>query len=85
MKFNYLVIAVLLLVTNLTAQVSTQWGPDGFVKIENGSGGFMAGLDPGDRFSRDHDVAGDINGDGILDLVVGARSDDDGQTDAGAV
>ncbi|MDA8896335.1 integrin alpha, partial [Bacteroidia bacterium] len=28
---------------------------------------------------------GDINGDGIIDLVVGARSDDDGATDAGAV
>jgi len=85
MNLNYSVIIVLLFVTNLTAQVITQWGPDGFVKIENGSGGFMAGLDPGDRFSRDHDQAGDINGDGIIDLVVGARSDDDGATDAGAV
>jgi hypothetical protein len=71
--------------TNLIAQVTTQWGPDGFVKIEEGSGGFNATLDPGDRFSRDHDQAGDINGDGVLDLVVGARSDDDGATDAGAV
>lgn len=70
---------------NLHAQISTQWGPDGFVKIENGSGGMMAALEPGDRFSRDHDQAGDINGDGIIDLVVGARSDDDGATDAGAV
>ena len=60
-------------------------GPDGFVKIENGSGGFNANIVGGDRFSRDHDQAGDINGDGIIDLVVGARSDDDGATDAGAV
>lgn len=67
------------------AQVTTQWGPDGFVKIEEGSGGFNLALDAGDRFSRDHDQAGDINGDGIIDLVVGARSDDDGETDAGAV
>lgn len=71
--------------TALNAQPSTQWGPDGFVKIEEGSGGFFATLDPGDRFSRDHDLAGDINGDGIFDLIVGARSDDDGATDAGAV
>ena len=70
---------------NINAQISTQWGPDGFVKIENGSGGMIADLEPGDRFSRDHDQAGDINGDGIIDLVVGARSDDDGATDAGAV
>jgi hypothetical protein len=55
------------------------------VKIENNSGGFVANLDSGDRFSRDHDQAGDINGDGVIDLVMGARSDDDGATDAGAV
>ncbi|MFK8165744.1 MAG: integrin alpha, partial [Lewinella sp.] len=66
------------------AQTAIQYGPDGFVEIEDGANGLFAGLDNGDRFSRDHDVAGDINGDGVLDLVVGARSDDDGQTDAGA-
>ena len=45
----------------------------------------MASLESGDRFGRDHDSAGDINGDGIIDYVVGARSDDDGAIDAGAV
>ena len=76
---------LLIMVTLINAQNLTQYGPDGFVKIEEGLNGFVATLDSGDRFSRDHDVAGDIDGDGILDLVIGARSDDDGQTDAGAV
>ncbi|MGY8846629.1 MAG: T9SS type A sorting domain-containing protein [Bacteroidia bacterium] len=71
--------------TYLRAQVTTQWGPDGYVKIENGSGGMSADLEPGDRFSRDHDQSGDIDGDGVIDLVIGARSDDDGAMDAGAV
>lgn len=88
MKFSILkllVLAVLFSSNNLSGQVSTQWGPDGFVKIENGSNGMEANLEPGDRFSRDHDQAGDINGDGVIDLVIGARSDDDGATDAGAL
>lgn len=89
MKWNNFTIllaaAMLAVVSFAQAQTYTQYGPDGFVKIEEGSGGFYANIDNGDRFSRDHDVAGDINGDGVLDLVVGARSDDDGQTDAGAV
>ncbi len=61
------------------------YGAEGFVIIENGSGGLLADLDPGDRFGRDHDAIGDLNGDGVIDYVVGARSDDDGETDAGAV
>jgi hypothetical protein len=80
-----LLICFISITSIIQAQVTTQWRSDGFVKIEEGSGGFFATLDAGDRFSRDHDQAGDINGDGIIDLVVGARSDDDGATDAGAV
>ena len=66
------------------AQSITIYGPDNFITIEEGSGGFVADLDAGDRFGRDHDGIGDVNGDGIDDIIIGARSDDDGQTDAGA-
>lgn len=59
--------------------------PEGVVTISEGSGGLLANLESGDRFGRDHDKIGDVNGDGITDLVVGARSDDDGAVDAGAV
>jgi len=61
------------------------FGPDSFIRLASGEGGFDAIIDSGDRFGRDHDRAGDINGDGVVDLVFGARSDDDGATDAGAV
>ncbi|WP_424000161.1 integrin alpha [Maribacter sp. IgM3_T14_3] len=65
--------------------VESYYQAEGFVTIENGSGGLVANLDPGDRFARDHDVIGDVNGDGVIDYIIGARSDDDGAVDAGAV
>ncbi len=58
---------------------------EGFITIENGFGGLVADLDSGDRFARDHDAIGDVNKDGVIDYVIGARSDDDGGVDAGAV
>lgn len=68
-----------------STSLTSFFGPDNFVRIADGEGGFAEGeLDAGDRFARDHDQAGDINGDGITDLIVGARSDDDGGTDRGA-
>ncbi|MFZ9690585.1 MAG: integrin alpha [Phycisphaerales bacterium] len=39
----------------------------------------------GERFGRAVSGLGDVDGDGIPDLVVGSRSDGDGGTDAGAV
>ena len=65
-------------------QISSNFGPDNFITIGEGLGGFTGELSSGGRFGRDHDLIGDVNKDGVLDVIVGARSDDDGATDAGA-
>jgi len=36
------ILTLLFTVTLVNAQTTTQWGPNGYVKIENGSGGFNA-------------------------------------------
>lgn len=64
--------------------------PNGTVKahqkIANGVGGFAAGaLDSGDQFGSSVATLGDLDGDGITDISVGACFDDDGGTNAGAV
>lgn len=72
-------------VVSLVPSASELYGPLSYLRTANNQNGLVAEIDSGDRFGRDHDRAGDINGDGIIDLVIGARSDDDGATDAGAV
>ena len=54
-------------------------------KIAEGEGGFDGDLDDDDRFGSAVAAIGDVNGDGITDLAVGAPNDDDGSNDAGAV
>ncbi|MFQ5642317.1 MAG: integrin alpha [Thiogranum sp.] len=53
--------------------------------IADGAGGFDGDLDNGDRFGSALADIGDVNGDGIRDLAVGAPNDDDGSDNAGAV
>lgn len=54
-------------------------------KISDVSGGFVASLNDNDQFGAAVANIGDLNGDGIPDLVVGAAQDDDGGGDRGAV
>ena len=49
-------------------------------------GGFTATLSDNDYFGIScTGIGGDLNGDGVLDLVVGAYGDDDGASNAGSV
>ncbi|MGD1848352.1 MAG: FG-GAP-like repeat-containing protein, partial [Salibacteraceae bacterium] len=53
-------------------------------KISASQGNFTAILDADDQFGRSIACLGDVDRDGVTDLAVGARNDDDGITNAGA-
>ena len=54
-------------------------------KISDTQGGFTGMLDDGDRFGTSLASLGDLDGDGVGDLAVGAHFDDDGGFHRGAV
>ena len=54
-------------------------------KISATQGGFTGKLDYDDRFGFGLDCIGDLDLDGVNDMVVGAYADDDGGVNAGAV
>lgn len=54
-------------------------------KISSTQGSFSGNLDNNDRFAFSLSALGDLNGDNITDLAVGAAYDDDGGQDRGAV
>jgi|GEM_PF-6826465 len=73
-------LAALLSTGAATASVT----PAGHTLIDGTSPAMAGALAPADRFGRALAGLGDVDGDGIADLVAGTRSDDDGATDAGA-
>jgi len=62
---------------------------DGTVKdqreIGEGLSGFTGPIEDGDRFGTSVHNLGDLDGDGVTDIVVGANGDDEGGFDRGAV
>jgi hypothetical protein len=53
--------------------------------VESGAGGFVInGVSTGDKSGRSVSGAGDVNGDGLADLIVGADEDDPNGTTSGA-
>jgi hypothetical protein len=54
-------------------------------KINENKGGFIGNLNDGDHFGGSLALIKDLNGDGIVDLAVGAPEDDDGYRDQGSV
>lgn len=56
-----------------------------FQKISMEAGGFTGNLDSGDQFGSAIANIGDLNGDGVIDLAVGANQDNDGGIDKGAI
>lgn len=57
----------------------------GYQKISDTAGNFTATLDNNDEFGRGLAGIGDLNGDSVPDLAVGALLDDDGGQDRGAL
>ena len=58
---------------------------DTFQKISDTEGNFSGTLDNGDAFGSSVDGIGDVDGDGVSDMVCGTWNDDDGGTNRGAV
>jgi hypothetical protein len=54
-------------------------------KVAFKTGGFGGNLENGYQFGSAVAGIGDLNGDGVRDIAVGSRGDDDGGTDRGAV
>jgi hypothetical protein len=70
--------AVYILYMNANGTIASE------AKISGSTTNFTGLLDDGDRFGAAIDALGDLDNDGISEIVVGAWNDDDGGTDRGA-
>jgi len=83
---NLFSLFVMLLVLFLSVETTAQNNPVvTFQKISNSQGNFGNNLSAGDLFGNALDSIGDINGDGVTDIVVSSYGDDQVATDMGAI
>ncbi len=69
----------------LGTAAAAQAGTLSELEVTDGRGGFGGTLATGDAFGCSATSLGDLDGDGVVDLAVGAKHDDDGGTDCGAI
>jgi hypothetical protein len=65
--------------------LETDGGVKGVTQIGDGLGGFTGLLDNNDMFGSSVANLGDLDGNGVVDLAVGAPRDDDGGSERGSV
>ncbi len=86
MKTTFTKTLCMLLVLTLSLGVSRAQNPViSYQKISNLQGGFGNNLNANDLFGNACDSIGDINGDGVTDIVVSSFGDDQVATDMGAI
>jgi len=78
-----ILLGILVLLSGCTQSFSTSVNTE--QKISDTNGNFTGNLDDNDQFGASIANVGDIERDGVIDLVVGAPGDDDNGTDQGAV
>ncbi len=76
---------ILFLDTDGTLDATAGVSGSGYTKISDTAGDFSAVLDDGDSFGAGVAGIGDLNGDGVEDLVATATGDGDGGSSRGAV
>lgn len=73
------------IITNLSIEVAAQVGTvDAIQKISSTAGNFGGTLYTSSQFGKGIDGIGDLNGDGVEDLVIGAQENDEVNSNRGA-
>jgi len=86
MKQLYILIFVVAILGSTPKLLISQINPIvTFQKISNTQGGFGNCLNANDLFGNSNDSIGDIDGDGITDVVISSFGDDEMGTDMGAI